>query len=1106
MDTRNIIVLDLETRTIVENIKMPGFWAQANEMIFSSDGQRMFTLSAGQVGARHIVVIDTETKKIAHLIPLLKEYKAGFAPNGPFIAISPDEQFLYVSGISGIYRVNIESEQVTKISDIGRIVFLAFTAKGEHILGTNVATNSLDIIDPSSGRLVDSIPVGDSPQYILISPDGQRVYISNWESGDVSVVDLGTRKVIATVPIGVNPLGMTITPNGSKLYVAVTAQTLEHVEGKRPFKVVVVNTTTNTVVKEIMPGILGAPRFVNISPDGTKVYVNEYQGREAVNVFNIDLGSATYMESPSNKIVGEMYRQGQIPLWDPYHAAGMPLAAQYSSRVFFPYQIIEDMCPYWSWDYFMLLRLLIAGLGSYLFLRALALSTASAFLGGLFYMFSGSMIWFLNFEELVNVAMLIPLFLFCLERLLQTKSFFHTAMAAAIAALVILGGQPEVALYTFLLGVCYYAVRAFLRQRQGDSLVGHFLRLMTVLVLGIGLSAPQLFTFLEYAGNAYTPHLPGTHIGMENPAQPFYAFSIAWPNFFAYPTYERVLPNNGYWDWLGGYLGILPIFLASLGLVLSLMRKDSRNVLLLFFWAMGTFILMKNFGVPIIEWFGRLPLFEQVWSPRWSGPTWVFCFTMAGALGSEEVMAAFAGQETIKQMVRKAVIWVLAGLGSLLLIFTLVNLAPLREFLAGLHPAVQRPFFISSVLNSAFLTFSVLTLTILFIFSRQKRRLGYSIILLAVIELWFWIPRGYDLPWLGLKLIPLVIGLVTVALIFWVRLRWILLGVILLVTSMVTIDSLSPYGFPNRYDPFTRAPYIDFLQQNQGYHRVIGGEGVLMPNYPGVFGIYDARFISSLSIESYEEFISNYLYTTHALYWPSSRLWFTGMASDDQPPQGGLPDLPQGRIDEQVHANLTSYSLLGVKYILMPANMDAYLLSRLPMVYNNEIAIYENPQVCPRAFVVHHIEYAGSFRKAQDITRWPDFNPVATAVLEEQAPSWFRNLESVKSDSSAVIKKYEPNKIIIEVKAEDDGLLVLTDVYYPGWEVSVNGQPAKIYRADGLVRGVFVNRGEHSVVFTYFPQGFFWGLVVCFASLAVVLGLIVAHFLIYRRKMLNSGM
>lgn len=121
--------------------------------------------------------------------------------------------------------------------------------------------------------------MGASPQYLLISPDGQKVYVSNWESGDVSVIDLGVKRVVATIPIGVNPLGMTITPDGNKLYVAVTAQALEHADSKHPFKVAVVNTTTNTVVKEIIPGILGAPRFVNISPDGTRVYVNEYLSR-----------------------------------------------------------------------------------------------------------------------------------------------------------------------------------------------------------------------------------------------------------------------------------------------------------------------------------------------------------------------------------------------------------------------------------------------------------------------------------------------------------------------------------------------------------------------------------------------------------------------------------------------------------------------------------------------------------------------------------------------------------------------------------------------------------------------------------------------------------
>lgn len=146
----------------------------------------------------------------------------------------------------------------------------------------NTQTNSLDIIDPDSGKLIDSIPVGDSPQYIITSPDDQRVYVSNWESGDLSVVDLDARRVIATIPVGVNPLGMTIMPDGSKLYVAVTAQALEHVEDEPTLvkvwmKVAVVDTKTYTIVKEIMPG--WAPRFVNISPDGTKVYTNEYRGK-----------------------------------------------------------------------------------------------------------------------------------------------------------------------------------------------------------------------------------------------------------------------------------------------------------------------------------------------------------------------------------------------------------------------------------------------------------------------------------------------------------------------------------------------------------------------------------------------------------------------------------------------------------------------------------------------------------------------------------------------------------------------------------------------------------------------------------------------------------
>ncbi len=292
VDSRNIIVLDIENRTIVQNIKMPGLGSQVTEMIFSSDGQWIYTLDAGQVGDGHVVIIDTKTQKIDRLIRLPRSSELGSWFGN--IAMSPDEQFLYISYSQGIYRVNIESEQVTKVSAIGQIAFLAFTSEGEHLLGANMATNSLDMIDPDNGELIDSILLENSPQYILNSPDGQRVYVSNWESGDVSVVDLGTRRVIATIPVGVNPLGMTITPDGGKLYVAVTAQALEHVEGEMygpSSKVAVVNTTTYTVVKEVRSG--WAPRFVNISPDGTKVYASEYRGK----VHIIDIASDEIIDS-----------------------------------------------------------------------------------------------------------------------------------------------------------------------------------------------------------------------------------------------------------------------------------------------------------------------------------------------------------------------------------------------------------------------------------------------------------------------------------------------------------------------------------------------------------------------------------------------------------------------------------------------------------------------------------------------------------------------------------------------------------------------------------------------------------------------------------------
>src|SRR5262249_6833038 len=70
----------------------------------------------------------------------------------------------------------------------------------------------------------------------------------------------------------------------------------------------------------------------------------------------------------------------------------------------------------------------------------------------------------------------------------------------------------------------------------------------------------------------------------------------------------------------------------------------------------------------------------------------------------------------------------------------------------------------------------------------------------------------------------------------------------------------------------------------------------------------------------------------------------------------------------------------------------------------------------------------------------------------------------------AKITRYEPNRIELTTGNPKDGFLVLSEIYYPGWEARIDGNPIKIYRTDYTLRGIFVPAGERRVEFIYRPQ------------------------------------
>ncbi|WP_245691652.1 YncE family protein [Streptomyces katrae] len=83
--------------------------------------------------------------------------------------------------------------------------------------------DTVSVVDPAAGRVVDAVPVGSGPDSVAAAPDGSRVYVTDSAADTVSVIDARSRKVIATVPVGDEPSRVTVSPDSEHVYVANVA-------------------------------------------------------------------------------------------------------------------------------------------------------------------------------------------------------------------------------------------------------------------------------------------------------------------------------------------------------------------------------------------------------------------------------------------------------------------------------------------------------------------------------------------------------------------------------------------------------------------------------------------------------------------------------------------------------------------------------------------------------------------------------------------------------------------------------------------------------------------------------------------------------------------
>lgn len=214
----------------------------------------------------------------------------------------------------------------------------------------------------------------------------------------------------------------------------------------------------------------------------------------------------------------------------------------------------------------------------------------------------------------------------------------------------------------------------------------------------------------------------------------------------------------------------------------------------------------------------------------------------------------------------------------------------------------------------------------------------------------------------------------------------------------------------------------------------------------------------------------------------------------------GLP-LDEPNLVMQIHQTSPLLDLLNVKYYVFgPA--AGINLPVLDLVFQNRgYRVYQSRGAVPRSYVVHDARVIQDREAIFRHMTTPGFDPMSYVIVEDKIDNLPRN-GTIQSPLPEVVQ-YSPNRASIRATLMDAGLLVLADVYYPGWKAFVDGRESKIYRANYVMRAVFLQAGEHTVEFRYEPLSFKIGAAISLASFFVLSG---AALWLFPRRRIPIGM
>ena len=182
-----------------------------------------------------------------------------------------------------------------------------------------------------------------------------------------------------------------------------------------------------------------------------------------------------------------------------------------------------------------------------------------------------------------------------------------------------------------------------------------------------------------------------------------------------------------------------------------------------------------------------------------------------------------------------------------------------------------------------------------------------------------------------------------------------------------------------------------------------------------------------------------------------------------------------GQMDSVDASKFRVLNMLNTKYFIFPAGEQG---QAVPVM---------NPYAYGNAWFVDKVQYVNNAN--EEIDALNDILPTETAVVDVKFKEQLKGVTEGYKDSLSTIQltSYEPNRLVYKASTPKDGVVVFSEIYYPGWQVTIDGQPVDIARADYILRAINVPAGEHTIEMWFDPQSIQVTESIAYAALALLL-------------------